>query len=294
MNAGPGAPGVTRAVLQHQVIRAAFTSANIGRPRRPRQSAAGGEGRLTSATAMDEERGSPVPELGSRPAGPRAVRARGRGAGPARRVRRQLPPDRAATGASCVLKVMHPARERALVDLQCAALEHLAARAPDLALPRVVRTRDGRADRRGRRARAARRAWSGCSRYVAGHAARRGAAAHARSCSRSLGPAARRDGPGAPRLHASGGRRRDLKWDLARAGWIRDALRRRSRTRPAGAGRARSSTATRPRSCPRSAGLRRSVIHGDANDYNVIVGDPHRAGRAPVERHRLRRHAPRA
>jgi Ser/Thr protein kinase RdoA (MazF antagonist) len=42
-----------------------------------------------------------------------------------------------------VLKVMHPARERSLLVLQCAALEHIAARAPDLTLPRVCRTREG-------------------------------------------------------------------------------------------------------------------------------------------------------
>ena len=35
-------------------------------------------------------------------------------------------------GPGFVLKVMHPARERGLVDLQCAALQHLAERAPHL------------------------------------------------------------------------------------------------------------------------------------------------------------------
>src|SRR5258708_10409530 len=36
-----------------------------------------------------------------------------------------------------VLKVMHPARERAFIDMQCRALQHLAQRAPQLTLPRV-------------------------------------------------------------------------------------------------------------------------------------------------------------
>src|ERR1700687_5364159 len=40
-------------------------------------------------------------------------------------------------GAAFVLKVMHPARERELIDLQCRALQHLAQRAPQLGLPRV-------------------------------------------------------------------------------------------------------------------------------------------------------------
>src|SRR2546421_7038905 len=39
-----------------------------------------------------------------------------------------------------VLKVMHPARARSFLDLQCRALEHLAERAPHLTLPRVCPT----------------------------------------------------------------------------------------------------------------------------------------------------------
>src|SRR5438128_1113435 len=43
-----------------------------------------------------------------------------------------------------VLKVMHPAREHALIDLQCRALQHLAERAPQLGLPRVISSCGGR------------------------------------------------------------------------------------------------------------------------------------------------------
>jgi 4-aminobutyrate aminotransferase-like enzyme/Ser/Thr protein kinase RdoA (MazF antagonist) len=43
-----------------------------------------------------------------------------------------------------VLKIMHPAREDSFVDMQCRALTHLAARAPHLALPRVIPTAQGR------------------------------------------------------------------------------------------------------------------------------------------------------
>ena len=46
-------------------------------------------------------------------------------------------------GAGFVLKVMHPHRERGLVELQCAALAHLAEHAGELALPRVGPTTDG-------------------------------------------------------------------------------------------------------------------------------------------------------
>ena len=68
----------------------------------------------------------------------------------------------AADGTERVLKVMHPARERSLIDLQCAALEHIAARAPrPRACPASAGTREGRHHRR-RRGRAARGASSGC------------------------------------------------------------------------------------------------------------------------------------
>src|SRR5438270_4702262 len=44
-----------------------------------------------------------------------------------------------------VLKVMHPARERSFIDMQCCALQHLAERAPQLTLPRVLLNRNGEA-----------------------------------------------------------------------------------------------------------------------------------------------------
>src|SRR5271156_6770259 len=52
-----------------------------------------------------------------------------------------LPPE----GSTFVLKVMHPARERSFIDLQCQALQHLAQRAPQLTLPRVCPARSGEA-----------------------------------------------------------------------------------------------------------------------------------------------------
>ena len=48
-----------------------------------------------------------------------------------------------ADGRAFVLKVMHPARERSFIDLQCRALTHLAQRAPQLPLPRVTPNRSG-------------------------------------------------------------------------------------------------------------------------------------------------------
>src|SRR5882762_4986837 len=50
-----------------------------------------------------------------------------------------------AAGEEFVLKVMHPARERSFIDMQCRALQHLAERAPQLTLPRVILNRRGEA-----------------------------------------------------------------------------------------------------------------------------------------------------
>src|SRR5579864_1711465 len=49
----------------------------------------------------------------------------------------------AADGRVFVLKVMHPAREPSFIDLQCKALVHLAERALQLPLPRVLLNRSG-------------------------------------------------------------------------------------------------------------------------------------------------------
>src|SRR5260370_5337872 len=48
-----------------------------------------------------------------------------------------------AEGRAFVLKVMHPAREPAFIDLQCQALVYLAERTPQLPLPRVLPNRRG-------------------------------------------------------------------------------------------------------------------------------------------------------
>src|SRR5258708_11152836 len=50
---------------------------------------------------------------------------------------------RASDGREFVLKCMHPARESAFIEMQCAALEHLAKHAAHLPLPRVERTTKG-------------------------------------------------------------------------------------------------------------------------------------------------------
>src|SRR6516164_6900724 len=51
---------------------------------------------------------------------------------------------RGSDGSQFVLKCMHPARDASFIEMQCAALEHLAARAPHLTLPRVQLTKQGK------------------------------------------------------------------------------------------------------------------------------------------------------
>ncbi|WP_343723127.1 phosphotransferase [Herbaspirillum seropedicae] len=48
-----------------------------------------------------------------------------------------------ADGARYVLKISNPSEQAAVVDFQIAALDHIAQRAPDLPIPRVLRTLDG-------------------------------------------------------------------------------------------------------------------------------------------------------
>jgi len=180
----------------------------------------------------------------------------------------------APDGAQRVLKVMHPARERSLLVLQCAALEHIAARAPDLTLPRVCRTPEGATIAVADDGDAWRLVWM--LTWVPGRPlaqARPHTAELLASVGRLLGEVDRAlldfSHPAAERP--------DLKWDLRRAGGIRDAIpliadaRRRLWIELA---LARFDAEVVP-ALPR---LRRSVIHGDANDYNVIAGDP---GRRP-------------
>jgi 4-aminobutyrate aminotransferase-like enzyme/Ser/Thr protein kinase RdoA (MazF antagonist) len=176
----------------------------------------------------------------------------------------------AADGSQRVLKVMHPARERSLVDLQCAALQHIAARAPHLTLPRVCRGVHGDSIAAVPVAGIDRLVWM--LTYVPGRPlaeARPHTAELFGRLGRLLGEMDRAlldfSHPAADRP--------DLKWDLARAGWIRDAAGTIS-DRPRRALVERVLDLYESEVGPARPRLRRSVIYGDANDYNVIVGDP--------------------
>jgi 4-aminobutyrate aminotransferase-like enzyme/Ser/Thr protein kinase RdoA (MazF antagonist) len=186
-------------------------------------------------------------------------------------------------GREFVLKVMHPERDPSFIEMQCEALAHLARSAPGLALPRVQPPRTNHAftrislkDECGGKQHE-RLAW--LLSFVPG-----GMLASAR--------------PQSPELLASLGcllgtidaalqsfshpaTVRDFKWDLARAGWIRDAI---PQVKDS-ASRALLEQVLHQYGAdvlPLWPKLRKGVIYGDANDYNVIVNDAHEHPRAAI------------
>ncbi|HYN03510.1 MAG TPA: phosphotransferase, partial [Vicinamibacteria bacterium] len=176
----------------------------------------------------------------------------------------------APDGRLFVLKAMHPARERGLVELQCAALRHLEDRAPHLPLPRVVPTSAGEAVTLAPGPDGSPRlvfvlTWlTGTTLAETSPRAPETLA----SLGRLLGEmdAALRD-------FAHPGAHRDFPWDLSRASWIKGALGqvadplRRALVE-------RALDRYEAGVVPALSRLRRGVIHGDANDHNVIVGAP--------------------
>src|SRR5882724_1608897 len=119
-----------------------------------------------------------------------------------------------------VLKVMHPARERSFIDMQCRALQHLAERAPQLTLPRVILNRRGEAVAAVQADGTARLVW--LLTYVPGTMLVK-ARPHSPELLQSLGQfLGEMDAALADFSHAAA--RRELKWDFVRAGWIRGHL----------------------------------------------------------------------
>ena len=175
----------------------------------------------------------------------------------------------ASDGRSFVLKVMCAARERGFIEMQCSTLEHLAQRAPHLKLPRVCPTRSGQsfetaslADGNGR--------WVWMLTYLPGTVLAK-ARPHSLELIEKLGhflgemDAALQD-------FAHPFAQRELKWDLARAGWIREQLH--DIADPSRRKLVEEFLALyESEVIPAATRLRRGIIHGDANDYNVIAGD---------------------
>ena len=174
---------------------------------------------------------------------------------------------RTAAGQEFVLKIAHAQEQWAILDLQNQALAHLAIHAPSLLLPRVCSTADGKqiatvvgTDQIPYFAR--------LLTYVPGvlfaHTN-----PHTSLLLQSLGSTVGTlDRTLSNFTHPAA--HRSLKWDLQHAGWIRDYLLyidQPERRRVVG----RFLLQFEQEVAPRLPSLRASVIHNDANDYNVLV-----------------------
>src|SRR5215470_1115111 len=176
----------------------------------------------------------------------------------------------AADERAFVLKVMHPAREPSFLDLQCKALVHLAERAPQLPLPRVLPSCRGELFSETTAA-------DGSKRLVWLLSFLKGTVLaevrpHAPELLRDLGRfLGEMDVTLQSFEHPAA--HRELKWDSSRAGCIKQYIQ-------AIAGAERRALVEKfialyeAEVAPRLSRLRRSVIYGDANDYNVVVSDP--------------------
>lgn len=170
-------------------------------------------------------------------------------------------------GEAFVLKIAHDGEQDGMLDFQNSVLQHLAAHAPALIIPRVCTSTDGAS--------------------IVTVTDSDGNTHYARLLTFIPGKPLAATKPHAPRLlHDLGyflgeidralldfshpAMKRALKWDLARAAWIRDYLpyveepERRELF-------ARFLTQFEEQVVPVLPTLRSSVIHNDANDYNVLV-----------------------
>src|SRR3981189_541441 len=175
-----------------------------------------------------------------------------------------------ADGHAFVLKVMHPARERSFIDLQCRALTHLAQRAPQLPMPRVIPNRSGEQF-------TSIVAADGSTRLVWLLTFLNGTVlAEVRPHTPELlGDLGRFLGEMDAALqsftHAAA--HRELQWDSSRAGWIKDYVKHIADSKRR-ALLEKFLALYEVEVVPVLPRLRRSVIYGDANDYNVLVSDP--------------------
>jgi 4-aminobutyrate aminotransferase-like enzyme/Ser/Thr protein kinase RdoA (MazF antagonist) len=168
-----------------------------------------------------------------------------------------------------VLKVMHPARTRAFVDMQCSALSHLARRAPQLSLPRVCLTLEGDLFNEIQIAGTSRFVW--LLTFLPGT------------------PLAQVNPPSLELLESLGRllaeidvalldfshpfAKRDLKWDVTRSLWARDFLPHIKNVGQRGLASSFLDLFERE-ALPHFPRFRRNVIYGDANDYNTLVSPP--------------------
>src|SRR3984957_5710024 len=175
----------------------------------------------------------------------------------------------AADGAQFVLKVMHPARERSFIDLQCQALQHLAKNAEGVVLPRVIPAQRGELQTEIKAVDGTKRlVW--LLTFVPGTVLAR-VCPHSEELLTSLGRLLATIDSGLQSFSHPAAQR-ELKWDLSAAGWIKEHL------AEIGSPSRRLLvekflTLYDSEIVPALGRFRRSVIYGDANDYNVLVSD---------------------
>ncbi len=182
------------------------------------------------------------------------------------------------SGREFVLKIAQAEEQRDTLDMQNRALEHLAAYDPSLLLPQVCPTSTGES--------------------IAQVKTGDGTAHLARLLTYVPGKLFAETRPHTPELLASLGNllgrmdralqdfshpaaHRTLKWDPQRAGWIRDYLQHIVQPERRAIVECFLS-AFEAEVLPALPALRMSVIHNDANDYNVLVGDFTRGSRQVV------------
>ncbi|WP_027235957.1 aminotransferase class III-fold pyridoxal phosphate-dependent enzyme [Leisingera caerulea] len=182
---------------------------------------------------------------------------------------------RKADGQGYILKAMRPGCETWLVDMQVKAFEHIAMRQPDLPCPRVISSANGRSlltlpDENGQD----RLVWllnQLPGRCYAKAEPKNDSLIH--EVGQVLGGSAK-----ALAGFRHEGLERDFKWDLMRAGWIKDRLS--CVTDPARRAILEEICADFAKLEPVLAQLPKQAIHNDANDYNIMVagklGEPRR------------------
>ncbi len=175
----------------------------------------------------------------------------------------------ASDGRQSVLKIMHPSRESSFVEMQIAALQHIASTAPQLPIQRVIPQQNGAL-------------WSIAQ--IDGHAhlvwmleylngtlyaeANPVDDALVMDMGRVLGELSH-----ALATFTHPAAHRTLEWDVMRGGWIANYLH--AFSDPHQLSTVQSHLARYTQSIAQyGSQVRYGVIHGDANDYNVLVGAP--------------------
>jgi 4-aminobutyrate aminotransferase-like enzyme/Ser/Thr protein kinase RdoA (MazF antagonist) len=172
------------------------------------------------------------------------------------------------SGEQFVLKIANATEQQTVLDLQNEAMEHLAANAPSISLPRLCHTTGGEVMPQIAGANGAKH-FLRLLTYIPGKMLAH-VRPHTAGLLRSLGHVLGTIDRALERFEHPAAER-ELKWDLAHAGWIREYL-------PHISDSARRALVERfleqfeTQVAPRLGSLRTSVIYNDANDYNVVVG----------------------